>query len=249
VGEEIRHIRGKEIAMIFQEPMTSLSPVHSIGNQITEAIRLHITQDRREAVDIAVDMLTKVGLSNPAQRMREFPHQLSGGMRQRVMIAMALACHPRLLIADEPTTALDVTVQAQILELIASLQEQFQMAVLYITHNLGVIAEICDEVAVMYLGRIVESGPARPIFHNPQHPYTIRLLESTPRLGQRKARLRTIEGNVPIPINPPVECGFYSRCPEAIAGVCNAAVPALVELENGHFARCFLRSDKKEAAE
>jgi peptide/nickel transport system ATP-binding protein len=247
-GQEIRKIRGKEIAMIFQEPMTSLSPVHSIGNQLMEMGLLHLTHNKSEAYDIAVDMLTRVGISNPVQRMREYPHQLSGGMRQRVMIAMALSCHPRLLIADEPTTALDVTVQAQILELMAELREQFQMSVLYITHNLGVVAETCDEVAVMYLGRIVESGPVRSIFHNPKHPYTIRLLESTPRLGQRTSRLKTIEGTVPIPINPPVECGFFSRCPEAIAGICNSAIPALVEIEENHSLRCFLHSDKREVA-
>ena len=181
--------------------------------------------------------------------MREYAHHLSGGMRQRAMIAMALSCHPRLLIADEPTTALDVTVQSQILELIAELQAQFKMAVLYITHNLGVIAEICDDVAVMYLGRIVEAGTVRDIFHNPLHPYTRRLLDSTPRIGQRKSRLQTIEGTVPIPINMPIECGFFSRCPERIAGKCDAAIPALVKMENEHRVRCFLHNDRKEDAE
>ncbi|MHB8627027.1 MAG: ABC transporter ATP-binding protein [Aggregatilineales bacterium] len=248
-GQQIRNIRGKEISMIFQEPMNSLSPLHSIGNQLMEPILLHQTKDKHEAYDLAVDMLTKVQIGNPVQRMREYPHQLSGGMRQRVMIAMALSCNPRLLIADEPTTALDVTVQAQILELLADLQAQFQMSILYITHNLGVIAEICDEVAVMYLGRIVESGPVRKIFHNPLHPYTIRLLESTPRIGQKRARLRVIKGNVPIPINRPPECGFFSRCSEAIQGTCNVAIPALVEIELGHDVRCFLHSDNRELAE
>ena len=246
-GEELRGIRGKEISIVFQEPMTSLSPVHSIGNQLMEPILLHKTRNKKEAFQIAVEMLNRVGISNPVQRMNEYPHQLSGGMRQRVMIAMALSCNPRLLIADEPTTALDVTVQAQILELIIDLQEQYKMSVLYITHNLGVIAELCDEVGVMYLGRIVESGPVRAIFNNPLHPYTVRLLESTPRIGQRRSRLKTIEGTVPIPINPRAECGFLSRCPQAIAEKCSAAVPALVEVEENHFVRCYLHSDQREA--
>jgi len=248
-GEEIRRIRGKEISIVFQEPMTSLSPVHSVASQLLEAILLHRTEDKKEAYDIALDMLTRVGIPNPTQRMNEYPHQLSGGMRQRVMIAMALSCNPILFIADEPTTALDVTVQAQILELIKELQVQLQMSVLYITHDLGVIAEISDEVSVMYLGRVVESGPVRSIFHHPLHPYTIRLLDSIPKIGQKKSRLSTIEGTVPIPIDLPVECGFCYRCPEAMEGICNVAIPALVEMEKNHFVRCFLHSDKKEVVE
>ena len=216
-GAEIRAIRGNEIAMIFQEPMSSLSPIHSIGNQLMEAIRLHVTSNKREAYKIALEMLDLVGIPNPAQRMDEYPHHFSGGMRQRVMIAMALACRPRLLIADEPTTALDVTVQAQILDLIARTQAQFQMAVLYITHDLGIIAEICDKVAVMYLGKIVEQGSAQAIFHNPLHPYTRRLLAATPRIGQHAERLQSIHGTVPIPINMPRACGFVSRCPDSMA--------------------------------
>jgi peptide/nickel transport system ATP-binding protein len=240
-GGEIRGIRGKEISMVFQEPMTSLSPVHTIGNQIREAILLHRTNDRQEAQEIALDMLNRVGISNPTQRINEFPHQLSGGMRQRAMIAMALSCHPKLLIADEPTTALDVTVQAQILDLIKELQEQFRMAVLYITHDLGVIAEMCHRVAVMYLGKIVEHGSVRDIFYRPLHPYTVRLLKSRPRLikGTRE-RLESIKGNVPVPLDPPPQCGFYDRCPEAIEGHCNTAVPELIEKEDGHWVRCFL---------
>jgi oligopeptide/dipeptide ABC transporter ATP-binding protein len=248
-GENIRAIRGAEIAMVFQEPMTSLSPVHSIGNQLMEAILLHRTEDKIEAREIALEMLNRVGIPDPTQRIEEYPHQLSGGMRQRVMIAMALSCNPTLFIADEPTTALDVTVQAQILELIKELQDQFQMSVLYITHNLGVIAEISDQVCVMYLGRIVESGPVHTIFHHPLHPYTIRLLDSIPKIGQRKARLSVIKGTVPIPLDPPNECGFLPRCPEAITGTCNAAIPALVNIENNHYIRCFLHSDKKEVQE
>ncbi len=240
-GSEIRSIRGKEISMVFQEPMTSLSPVHTIGNQIRESILLHRTNDREEAQEITLDMLDRVGIANPAQRINAYPHQLSGGMRQRVMIAMALSCHPRLLIADEPTTALDVTVQAQILDLIKELQAQFQMAVLYITHDLGVIAETCHRVAVMYLGRIVELGSVRDIFYRPLHPYTALLLKSRPRMTQGASeRLESIEGNVPVPLDPPLECGFHGRCPEAIKGVCDMRVPELIEWEEGHWVRCFL---------
>jgi peptide/nickel transport system ATP-binding protein len=240
-SREIRDIRGREISMVFQEPMTSLSPVHTIGNQIREAILLHRTNDKGEAQDIALDMLDRVGIANPVQRINAYPHQLSGGMRQRAMIAMALACHPKLLIADEPTTALDVTVQAQILDLIKELQEQFRMAVLYITHDLGVIAEMCHRVAVMYLGRIVEYGSARDIFYRPLHPYTVRLLKSRPKLikGVRE-RLQSIKGNVPVPLDPPPQCGFYDRCSEAIGGHCNTAVPELAEREDGHWVRCFI---------
>ena len=246
-GNDIREIRGKEISMIFQEPMTSLSPVHTIGNQIMEAIFLHKTKDKVEARDLAIEMLTKVGIPNPSQRVDEYPHQLSGGMRQRAMIAMALSCNPSLLIADEPTTALDVTVQAQILELIKDLQNQVGMSVLYITHDLGVIAEIANEVAVMYLGRVVEHTNTIDIFDSPLHPYTVRLLKSIPKVGRKaKVRLDAIKGTVPIPLDPPLECGFYSRCPEALEGKCNTAVPALVEAKPGHLVRCFLHSEEKE---
>lgn len=240
-GSEIRMIRGKDISMVFQEPMTSLSPVHSIGNQIREAIYLHRTKDKKEAQEIALDMLARVGIANPKQRINEYPHQLSGGMRQRAMIAMALCCHPKLLIADEPTTALDVTVQAQILDLIRSLQQEFHMSVLYITHDLGVIAEICNRVAVMYLGRIVEIGSAMRIFHNPLHPYTMRLLKSRPSVSKDSSqRLESIKGNVPIPLDPAPQCGFMDRCPQAIKGVCDTAIPNLIELEENHQVRCFL---------
>lgn len=249
-GPLARAIRGRVISMIFQEPMTSLSPVHTVGNQITEAILLHRTADKSEARDIALDMLDRVRISNPGQRIDEYPFQLSGGMRQRVMIAMALSCNPALLIADEPTTALDVTVQAQILDLLKELQTQFGMAIQYITHDLGVIAEISDKVVVMYLGRVVEEGSAVQIFKNPSHPYTRLLLKSIPKLGRRsRTRLEAIKGNVPIPLDPPAECGFFSRCPAAIAGKCNAYVPALVEIEPGHSVRCFLHSDEIEADE
>ena len=240
-GKMIRSIRGRDISMIFQEPMTSLSPVHTIGNQIREAIYLHQTENKKEAQEIALDMLNRVGIANPTQRIKEYPHQLSGGMRQRAMIAMALVCHPRLLIADEPTTALDVTVQAQILELIQELQQQLHMAVLYITHDLGVIAEVCHRVAVMYLGKVVEYGSVRDIFYRPLHPYTMRLLKSRPSMGMNsEQRLESIIGNVPIPLNLPVQCGFVDRCTEAMQGRCDAMTPELVELEENHWVSCFL---------
>lgn len=240
-GTEIRAIRGGDISMIFQEPMTSLSPVHTIGNQIREAIMLHRLVDKQEAHAIAVDMLDRVGIANPTQRIDAYPHHLSGGMRQRAMIAMALATRPQLLIADEPTTALDVTVQAQILDLIKELQAEFGMAVLFITHDLGVIAETCDRVAVMYLGKIVEYGSVRDIFYRPQHPYTMRLLKSRPRLTTEPIeRLESIDGNVPVPLDPPPQCGFASRCADVIAGRCDAQSPALTEVAEGHWVRCFL---------
>ncbi len=247
-GSAIREIRGSEITMIFQEPMTSLSPVHSIGNQLEEAICLHLDVSRREARRQAHGLLERVGIPDPGQRLDEFPHQLSGGMRQRVMIAMALSCQPSLLIADEPTTALDVTVQAQILELIRELQTEHEMSVLFITHDLGVIAETCDHVAVMYLGRIVEAGPVREIFHHPQHPYTIGLMQSIPRLGEATSRLSTIAGTVPIPLDPPVACGFLERCPDRMEGVCDQAIPALTEVQAHHTVRCFLHSSQTEEA-
>ena len=246
-GPDVRAIRGKEISMIFQEPMTSLSPVHTIGFQIIEAILLHKTKDKHEAKNIAIDMINRVGISNPDQRYDEYPHQLSGGMRQRAMIAMALSCNPALLIADEPTTALDVTVQAQILDLMANLQEQFGMSIMYITHDLGVIAEIADTVNVMYLGRVVERANTVEVFKNPLHPYTTRLLKSIPKVGRKsKVRLEAIEGTVPIPMDPEPQCGFFSRCSEAITGKCDVKIPALVELSSDHSVRCFLHSEEED---
>ncbi|MEM6428112.1 MAG: ABC transporter ATP-binding protein [Deinococcota bacterium] len=243
-GSSIRSIRGKVISMIFQEPMTSLSPVHTVGSQIVEAILLHRTSNKSDAKSIALDMIERVGIANPKQRFNEYPHQLSGGMRQRVMIAMALSCNPSVLIADEPTTALDVTVQAQILELLQELQAQYGMAIIFITHNLGVIAEIADEVNVMYLGRIVEHGTTRQVFKHPQHPYTQKLLASLPKMGRgRGTRLDAIDGNVPVPINFPAQCGFYSRCKLAIQGRCDVAVPELHQLGAGHVVRCILAQD------
>jgi peptide/nickel transport system ATP-binding protein len=245
-GKTIRSIRGKEIAMIFQDPIASLSPVHTIGEQIMEMVLLHQTRNKKEAKEIVLDMLDKVGLPNPSQRFSDYPHQLSGGMCQRCMIAQALSCNPSLLIADEPTTALDVTVQAQIIDLIRSLQEELGMSVLYITHDLGVIAEIADTVAVMYLGRIVEFADTRTIFKYPLHPYTQRLLKAIPTLTrQANTYLENIAGNVPVPLDPPEECGFYSRCLIAKEGLCNQSVPPLIEVEPGHQVRCFLVQNGK----
>ena len=246
-SDQIRSIRGKEISMIFQEPMTSLSPVHTIGNQIIEAILLHITKDKKEARELAIDMIARVGIPNPQLRVDTYPHQLSGGLRQRAMIAMALSCNPSMLIADEPTTALDVTIQAQILGIIQDLQDQFHMAVMFITHNLGVIAEISEDVAVMYLGKVVEFAKARTIFHKPMMPYTESLMKSIPKVGRKaRQRLEAIRGTVPIPLNLPRICGFYDRCNKAMEGVCNKAVPALKEIEEGHFVRCFLYHREEE---
>ena len=238
-GPQARSIRGKEVSMIFQEPMTSLSPVHTIGDQIMEAILLHETPDKGRARELTLEMLGHVGISNQEQRINEYPHQLSGGLRQRVMIAMALSCNPSLLIADEPTTALDVTVQAQILDLMKRLQEQYGMSILYITHDLGVIAEIADQVCVMYLGKVVEQAETREIFKRPVHPYTVRLLRSLPTKQAKGRRLESIKGTVPIPLDFPEICGFFSRCTEAKEGVCNGAVPELEEVAEGHQARCF----------
>jgi peptide/nickel transport system ATP-binding protein len=242
MGDEIREVRGGEIGMIFQEPMKAFSPVHTIGDQLMEGILLHTTQDQKQAFEIAVEMLERVKVANARQRMKSYPHELSGGMRQRAMIAAALVCHPSILIADEPTTALDVTVQAEVLKLIKDLQAELGMSVIFITHDLGVVAEMAEEVAVMYLGRIVEQGGAEAIFYDPQHPYTVELLRSIPELGRApRSRLNTIEGTVPIPLNLGKGCGFYSRCKEAVNGVCNTDDPPLLEVKSGHLARCFLR--------
>jgi len=239
-GKEYRSIRGNEIAMIFQEPMTSLNPVYTIGNQIMEAIMLHQRVNRREARERAIEMLRQVGIPMPEQRIDEYPHQLSGGMRQRAMIAMALSCNPQLLIADEPTTALDVTIQAQILELIKGLQEQYRMSLMMITHNLGVIAETSDDVVVMYMGKVVEYAPVEAIFHNPKHPYTQGLMESIPALTKKKERLKPIKGVVPDPYNVPKGCPFKTRCPY-VMDICNE-MPPLEETDPGQKVACWLYS-------
>jgi len=240
-GEDIRKIRGKDITMIFQEPMTSLAPVYTIGDQITEAILLHQDVTEEQAREIAIDMLRKVGIPKPEERIDAYPFELSGGMRQRAMIAMALSCNPSLLIADEPTTALDVTIQAQILDLMRGLQEEIGMAIMMITHNMGVIAETADDVVVMYLGKIVEGANVNDIFYNPKHPYTIALLKSIPKVGKRvRARLESIKGMVPDPYNLPSGCRFHTRCPSYIRGVCEKGEPPEVEVGPEHRAACFL---------
>lgn len=239
--KELRNIRGRDIAMIFQEPMAAFSPVHTIGNQMMENILLHKTKDKKEAQKLAIDMLKKVGISNPEQRFHEYVHQMSGGMRQRAMIAMALSCNPAILIADEPTTALDVTIQAQVLDLMKTMQKESGMSIIYITHDLGVIASLCDEVAVMYLGRIVERADVERLFDNPLHPYTRALLRSIPRLEDKsRARLYTIPGTVPVPINLPTQCPFCDRCEEKIPGICDNMLPDFVESEDKHWVSCFL---------
>lgn len=240
-GERIRAIRGKEIAMIYQEPMTSLSMMHTIGFQIMEAILLHQRVNKREARQLAIDMLRRVGIARPEQRVDAYPFELSGGMRQRAMIAMALVCSPRLLIADEPTTALDVTTQAQIMELMLELQREMGMAVLLITHDLGVVAETCDEVVVMYLGEVMERAEVTQLFQAPLHPYTRALLRSIPRLGEaKKSELLPIEGSVPDPYNRPRGCPFHPRCAEMIPGVCDVKPLTTTQMPDGRTVRCHL---------
>ena len=240
-GQEMRSIRGAEIALIFQEPMSSFSPVHTVGNQIIEAIRLHQPVGRQEARDKTIEMLRRVGVSSPDQRVDQLAHQLSGGLRQRAMIAMALSCQPTLLIADEPTTALDVTTQTQILELMRQLQQEDGMAIMLITHDLGVVAEMATDVAVMYLGRVVEQGPVDAIFHAPRHPYTRALLRSIPRIRSRsRERLTPITGSVPHPYDRPPGCPFHPRCTEFLAGRCDRQEPALRPVGDQHAVSCFL---------
>ena len=240
-GPIMRSIRGNEIAMIFQEPMTSLNPVFTIGDQIMESIMLHQRLGKADARDKAVEMLKAVGIPSPEIRVGEYPHQLSGGMRQRAMIAMAISCNPSLLIADEPTTALDVTIQAQVLHLMNGLRTEFQAAIMFITHDLGVIAHMADDVIVMYLGRIVESGTVRQIFHNPTHPYTRGLINSIPSLAETKEkRLIPIEGVVPDLLDVEGGCGFESRCPDKM-DICRREIPILTEISPGHQSACWLR--------
>lgn len=241
--KEIREVRGNDISMIFQEPMTSLNPVFRIEDQIMEAVMLHQGLDKKEAKKVAVDMLSFVGIPRPEQVARDYPHQLSGGMRQRVMIAMALACRPKLLIADEPTTALDVTIQAQILKLMNELKEKTNTAIMLITHDLGVIAQMADDVIVMYAGKIVESAPVHELFKNPQHPYTKGLLASIPSLDQDKDRLYSIDGVVPNPFHLPKGCYFAPRC-EFAKEECKCKMPQTTKTGENHMVRCFLFSDE-----
>lgn len=239
----MRAIRGKEIAMIFQEPMSSLNPVYTVGAQIEEAILLHQTQDKEEAARRAVDMLRQVGMPHPEGAAKSYPHQLSGGMRQRAMIAMALSCTPTLLIADEPTTALDVTTEAQILELMRKLKEDIGMSIMFITHSMGVVAQLCDEVIVMYLGQVVERASVDEIFYHPKHPYTQSLLRSIPRIGSdRKVPLEVIKGSVPDPYSRVPGCPFHPRCPEFMAGRCDTKVPVEIAMDDdpSHTVRCHL---------
>ncbi|MDJ0389600.1 ABC transporter ATP-binding protein [Roseomonas sp. E05] len=239
--EAMRQVRGPAAAMVFQEPMTSFNPVHTIGDQVAEAIRYHAGLGRRAAFDRAAELLDLVGIPEPRKRLSAYPHQLSGGMRQRAMIAMALSCEPGLLIADEPTTALDVTIQAQILDLLRRLQQRTGMAMIFITHNLGVVAEIADRVMVMYSGRVVEQAAVGPLFAAPRMPYTMGLLESVPRIdlaGRRRGPLPAIPGNVPDPLDPPPGCAFEPRCAHRVPGRCNAAPPALEAAGPEHRVRC-----------
>lgn len=244
--EEMRKIRGKDIAMIFQEPMTSLNPVYTVGDQIAEAIMIHQGKKKKEAIEMAINMLKKVGIPSPEKRVREYPHQLSGGMRQRVMIAMALSCNPMVLIADEPTTALDVTVQAQILDLMRKMQKETGAAIMFITHDLGVVAEMADRVVVMYAGKIVEEGTVEEVFDEPMHPYTVGLLNSIPHLdGRGKQTLHVIEGTVPNLDQLPTGCAFNPRCNKVI-DICKQKRPELVSLKNtGRRCACWLVGQKE----
>ena len=242
---QMRKIRGNDISMIFQEPMTSLNPVYTVGDQIAEAIVLHQNKGRRQAMKLATEMLDLVGIPEPGKRVHEYPHQMSGGMRQRVMIAMALSCGPKLLVADEPTTALDVTIQAQILDLMRKLQREIGMSILFITHDLGVVAEIADRVVVMYAGRAVEEADVETIYAEPQMPYTLGLLNSIPRVdraAEHQERLQAIPGNVPNPLYLPSGCSFHPRCRFAI-DECKEAVPPLENTGGGHMVRCIRWDD------
>ena len=240
-GDDMRAIRGSEIALIPQEPMAAMSPVHTVGNQLIEAVQLHQDIGKRAAEEIVIQRMTEVGIPSPRERLSMYPWELSGGLRQRVMIAMALSCDPKLLIADEPTTAIDVTTQAQVLSLLRSLQAHHDMAIIFITHDLGVIAQIADFVVVMYLGRVMETGPVDDIFHRPKHPYTRALLESIPTMyAPAKEELPTIVGSIPNPLNRPSGCPFHPRCADFMPGTCDRGLPALLPIEGQQTASCFL---------
>ncbi|MHB9134787.1 MAG: ABC transporter ATP-binding protein [Armatimonadota bacterium] len=244
-GREIRDIRGKEIAMIFQEPMTALSPVHTIGNQILEVVSLHTPLRGKEAKERVLEVMARVGIPDASRRFGQFPYELSGGLRQRAMIAMALACEPALLIADEPTTALDVTIQAQILALLRDLQQESGLSILLITHDFGVVAEMAQQVAVMYLGRIVEQAPAERIFSDPQHPYTRALLKALPGRAARKAPLHMLQGALPDPFTQLAGCPFHPRCEARLQGRCEVGMPpALLAVQDDHQVACHLYTGK-----
>lgn len=237
-GREIRSIRGKEISMIFQEPMVAFSPMYTIGNQINEATRLHITKDKKKSKEISMEVMRKVGIANVEKRYNQYPHEFSGGMLQRALIAMALVCNPKMLIADEPTTALDVTIQAQILELMKELQEKYSTSLLMITHNLGIISELCQRVAVMYAGRIIESGTVAQVFARPAHPYTMGLLNALPKLTGPRERLTAIPGRVADPQNLPQGCSFHPRCANCTEQ-CKQKTPAMTQITSEHSVACF----------
>ena len=237
--EELRQIRGNDMSMIFQEPMTSLNPVFSIGNQLNEVFITHQNLSKKNATERSIELLKMVNIPNPEKKIDEYPHQLSGGMRQRVMIAMALACQPSLLIADEPTTALDVTIQAQILDLMSELQDKFSMSIMVITHDLGVLAQICESVMVMYAGHIVEKAPTKALFESPKHPYTQGLLKSIPKLGKKEKKLSTIEGHVPSLHSLPSGCKFHNRCPKAM-DICRIKEPEAIKISSHEEVKCWL---------
>lgn len=238
-GKALRAIRGSAISMIFQEPMSAFSPLFTVGHQLAECLRIHTRLSQEAIKDQVIKTMHKVGIADPEKRYHQHPHEFSGGMLQRALITMALLCNPRVLIADEPTTALDVTIQAQILELIKQLQKDYGMAILYITHDLGTVAQICDRVAVMYLGRIIETGSVEAIFGHPVHPYTRGLMGSVHKIGVRSDRLFSIEGSVPVAMNLSDRCGFYDRCTERLASRCEGCEPTLMAVGPGHYAACY----------
>ena len=245
-GSEIRSIRGKEVSMIFQEPMTSFSPVHTLGDQIMEAIRIHYPEvSKREARERTIEMMRRVGIPRPEERVDAYPFQFSGGMRQRAMIAMSLVCNPRLVIADEPTTALDVTIEAQILELLKDLQAEFGMSIMYISHDLTVVGGVADDVVVMYLGLVMEQASTNELFDNPLHPYTVALWRSIPTIDGDLDRLTPIHGALPSPFAVHQGCPFYTRCEKRIPGVCDVSRPPMIEVRPQHWVRCFLYTESK----
>ena len=247
-GKEMVIVRGGAISMIFQEPMASFAPAITIGNQMVEQLLIHTSMSKRQAMEMSVEMLERVGINEPEKRFYQYSFELSGGMRQRAMIAMALSTKPKILIADEPTTALDVTIQAQVLDLMKDLVKEFGMAILFITHDLGVIAQVADRVSVMYLGKIVESGPVRRVLQAPSHPYTKGLLNALPKLDALDKPLTPIPGDIPSPLERPSGCVFHTRCPEAIVDRCNASVPGFSDVGNGHTASCFAIENFSEVA-